>query len=56
MEEKDAGKYKKVKCPKCGGYINFATMRNVNYDLREADNRVWCPKCGRYVKFSIIQD
>lgn len=55
MNEMD-GKYKKLRCPKCGEKINFATTHEVNYDLRGADNRVWCHKCGRYIKFSLKQD
>lgn len=56
MDETNTGKYKKVRCPKCGANINFATTKTVDFDFRYADNKVRCHNCGLAVKFSLKQD
>lgn len=56
MYETEEGKYKKAQCPHCGEKINFATIHDVDYDLRCVDSRVRCKKCGRYIYFSLKKD
>lgn len=46
-------KFNQCRCPICGQKLNLLTKRDIDYNIKNADSKVWCIICQRHIKFSL---